>query len=344
MSTIRNVPDEEMSFYKQIPKIHMHCHVLGMVPAQTLIDLANKHGIDIGEQDPEKIYRYYDFRRLVELLSAVASVMVDEEDFCRVIYEIIAYAYKEEHVLYSELFIQPVYHMLFGRSYKTIVDGFAMGIEKAEKEFGVKTRLILGLNRQLPGPMAVEIVRNAIAYPSPYVIGVGLEDFEGFGPPEDFAKAYALAKSAGLHRTAHAGEQGSPMNVIKALTILDCERIDHGYLATTEPSIIYRLAENQVHFTTCPSVAARQGWLTEKGHVIKTMYSYGLWISIDSDDPAIMGTNLNREYALAAKFIGISRDEMIAISRRSIDASWLSEGEKEKLRKRFDEDLKQVGR
>lgn len=276
------------------------------------------------------------------ILSDVASVIRTEDDYSRVIYEIIAKAYHEERVLYSELFVQTTYHLLYGTRYEQMIDGFTDGIERAERDFGVKTRLILGLNRQLPGPMATHIVRQAIAYPSPHVIGIGLEDFEGFGPPEDFVEAYALARTAGLRRTAHAGEHGAASNVMTSLTRLGCERIDHGYQATKEPTIAYRLADQQVHFTVCPTVASRQGWTRPEGNVLKTMRDYGFWISINSDDPEITGSNLNREYALAAKLMGADRSDMLAIGRATIKASWLDEDGKRDLQDRFDAALQKT--
>ena len=341
MSALGFVTEKEIQFYAKVPKVHLHSHILGMVPGKTLLELAGKHNVALGKSAPEELYRYYDFKRFVEILSDIASVIRDEEDYSNVIYDCIADAYLKERVLYSELFVQVTYHLIYGSSYEKIISGFSDGIRRAERDFPVKTRLILGLNRQLPAPMATQIVREAIKSPSEYVIGIGLEDFEGFGPPEDFVQAYALAKESGLHRTAHAGEAGPPQNIITALTRLDCERIDHGYQAVNDPAIAYRLAENQVHFATCPTVSSRQGWAKPDGHVLKKMYDYGMWLSFHGDDPAITGSSLNREYALAAKFIGLEHEEMIQISRRTIDASWLPEDGKAELHQRFDAELRQ---
>ncbi|MGD9863262.1 MAG: adenosine deaminase [Pseudodonghicola sp.] len=339
MTGLGRVCDKEVAFYRSVPKVHLHSHILGMVPPETFIELAEGYGVDLCGRTAADVYRYFDFTRLVGILSDVASVLRSEADYSRVIYEIIGKAYREECVLYSELFVQTTYHLIYGTRYERMVDGFADGIERAERDFGVQTRLILGLNRQLPGPIASHIVRQAIAYPSRHVIGIGLEDFEGFGPPEDFVEAYALAGAAGLHRTAHAGEHGAASNIMTSLTRLGCERIDHGYQATKEPTIAYRLADQQVHFTVCPTVASRQGWTRPDGNVLRTMRDYGFWMSINSDDPEITGSNLNREYALAAKLMGAERRELVDISRASIAATWLNDEEKRDLSHRFDSKL-----
>src|SRR3712207_7607257 len=40
--------------------------------------------------------------------------------------------------------------------------------------------------------------------------------------------AYAMAAAEGLHRVAHAGEEGGPEYVREALDFLGVERVDHG--------------------------------------------------------------------------------------------------------------------
>jgi adenosine deaminase len=333
------VTEDDIAFYARVPKVHLHSHILGMVAPATVLDLAQKYGADLGTDDPARLYIYYDFGGLVDLLSKIASVMREEADFSRVIYEAVKAGYQQDRVLYAELFIQTTYHFLFGVRYPTMLAGFADGLKRAERDFGVRTRLIAGLNRQLPPEIATHVVREVVANPSPYVIGIGLEDYEAAGPPEWFAAAYRLAENRGLHRTAHAGEHGPAENVVRALTVLKCERIDHGYQVGMDPALAYRLAENGVHFTTCPTVAGRQGWARDDGHILKRMRDRGLWISINADDPAIIGTTLSREYAIAAKAMGVTRAEMIALGLRAIDATWQSAAEKDELRRRFTVEL-----
>ena len=329
------ISPEDLKFYSRLPKVHIHSHVLGMVAPETVLALAAKYKVNLGTSDPERLYAYYDFGGLVDLLSKIASVIRDEEDFSRVIYEAVKADYEQDRVLYAELFFQTSYHFLFGVRYRTLLVGFVDGLQRAERDFGVRVRLIAGINRQLPPYIATHVVREVVANPSPYVIGIGLEDYEAFGAPEAFVEAYRLAESAGLHRTAHAGEHGPPENIVRALTVLRCERIDHGYQIVSDPSIAYRLAENNIHFTVCPTVAGRQGWARADGHVLKHMRDRGLWISINADDPAIIKTTLSREYAVAEKFMLATRAEMVALSLRAIEATWLPEDEKRTLRDRF---------
>ena len=122
---------------------------------------------------------------------------------------------------------------------------------------------------------------------------------------------------------------------MKALSVLGCERIDHGYHVMDDLAIAYRLADVGIHFTTCPTVASRQGWWRRDGHVLRQMWEQGLWLSINSDDPAVVRTTLSREYALAARAMELSRTQMMVLADRAIDAAWMSSKSKEALHSRF---------
>jgi len=324
--------------YRPIPKVEMHCHLLGAVAATTVVELGIKHDVPLRTRDPGQLYVYYDFLGLVDILTDVAATLKEEEDFSRIAYEVVKKGYEQDRILYRELFFQPSYHALFGVPYRTVIDGLVDGIQRAEREFDTRARLIAGINRQLPGRVAYYLVEEMIAHSSEYVIGIGLEDYELYGPPDMFVEAYELAHRHGLHRTAHAGEHGPAENVVRCLSRLKCERIDHGYHLTDDPSSLYRLAENGVHFTVCPTVCNRQGWSRPEGHVLKRMHEAGLWLSVNTDDPVIVRTSLSREYALAADAMDLSVGDMADLALRAIDATWLDDSEKAALRQRFEQE------
>lgn len=327
------------AFYAKLPKVHLHTHILGMVKAETVFDLSRANGVDIGIEDPADLYRYYDFRAFLDILAKIAAVMRREEDFSRVMYEAVAEDYRASRVLYSEIFIQTSMHLLAGVPYEVVIAGYEEGVRRAEREFGIEVRLIEGINRELPPYNALDAVRKLVARKPDRIIGIGLENLEAAGPPEFFVDAFALAKAEGLHRTAHAGEHGPPQNIVTSLGKLNCERIDHGYQSVMEPTIFYRLTDNGVHFTVCPTVSSRQGWNRAEGHVIKRMHDGKAWISINSDDPAVINTTLAREYALAQEFLGATPVDLATISLRSIDATWLPSSGKAALRQRFKEEF-----
>ena len=174
------IADWEIDQFRALPKVELHCHLLGAIPATTVIDLARKHSVDLRGRTETNLYTYFDFLGLVDVLCSVAAVLREHEDFSRVIYELLKLNYERDNIQYSEIFFQPSYHALVGVPYAVVQDGLVDGIAKAESDFGVQARLIAGLNRQLPPHVASLVVESMLAKRSEYVIGIGLEDYEPY--------------------------------------------------------------------------------------------------------------------------------------------------------------------
>ena len=60
------------------------------------------------------------------------------------------------------------------------------------------------------------------------------------------------AGALGLHRVAHAGEEGPPAYIESALDVLHAERIDHGVRCVESPALVERLAREGIALTVCP--------------------------------------------------------------------------------------------
>jgi aminodeoxyfutalosine deaminase len=84
---------------------------------------------------------------------------------------------------------------------------------------------------------------------------------------------------------------------------------------------------SNVRTGVCPSFAA---------HPLRRYFDAGLLVTLNSDDPAFFGSDVANEYQLAHTEQGFSRDELAQLAANSIRASFLPEGEKERLLSRND--------
>ena len=158
------------------------------------------------------------------------------------------------------------------------------------------------------------------------IIGVGLDSGEVGNPPERFAEAYQLARDAGLHTVAHAGEEGPPAYIVGALDILGAERIDHGVRCTDDPELVERLAAEQIPLTMCPlSNVKLRVFDRLEDHNLKDLLDRGALVTINSDDPAYFGGYVLDNYVAIADALGLSRDDLIVLARNSIEATFLPE-------------------
>src|ERR1700720_2478630 len=112
---------------------------------------------------------------------------------------------------------------------------------------------MVSANRVHPPAEAMTLARLAARYAGHGVVAFGLADDETRGRPEPFALAFAVARAAGLISAPHAGEHGGPESVRGALDTLGARRIQHGVRAAEDPSLLARLAAEEVCLDVCPT-------------------------------------------------------------------------------------------
>jgi adenosine deaminase len=147
-----------------------------------------------------------------------------------------------------------------------------------------------------------------------------------------FVEAFRRAGAAGLRRTVHAGESSGPEGVRDAIELLGADRIDHGVRAIEDPELVGLLVDRQIPLGICPTSNLTLGVYTSiEDHPIDRLRRAGVAVSINTDDPVLLGASLVGEYALCSKAFGWGDDELRSLARNSIDASFAKEGVKAKL-------------
>jgi adenosine deaminase/aminodeoxyfutalosine deaminase len=155
-------------------------------------------------------------------------------------------------------------------------------------------------------------------------------------PPELFRSVYAYAKDHGLRLTAHAGETGPPESIWGALN-LRAERIGHSLSAAQDPDLVEELAYRQIPLEICLTSNLRTGCCkTIAEHPVKSYFDQGMMITLNTDDPALFGTTLAREYQLAQDTFGFTDEHLRELARNSFEASFLPAEKKIELLSLFD--------
>jgi adenosine deaminase len=326
---------------RELPKVSLHCHLIGSVQAATVVELARKHDVAIeGGRTAENLFdhaSYEDLDEFLRVLDVVGAVIRDVDDFHRVTYESLTAGGAAHNVLYREIMLSPPGHP--GVPYRTILDGVRAGMRDAETDAGIQSNLIVGLNRNDTAASASELVEVVIENRIDEVLGIGLDYSEAIGPPEKFWKAFRRAGEAGLNRTAHS-ESGPPHHIETILDLLGCSRVDHGYHVVDDPDVTRRCVEERIPFT-CTPVSSDIGRYSGSGdgtHLrIKQMVDAGLVVTIDSDDPPMFGTDPSNDYRVLAHALGYGRDELAAFTRNGVEATWLDASEKAALAARVEQ-------
>jgi adenosine deaminase/aminodeoxyfutalosine deaminase len=152
---------------------------------------------------------------------------------------------------------------------------------------------------------------------------VGIGGDEEKAPPELFREAYAYAADQGLRLTAHAGETAGPESIWGALN-LGVERIGHGLSASQDSELIEELATRQIPVEICLTSNLRTGCCGKiSEHPVRRYFDQGLMLTLNTDDPAMFGTTLTREYELAQTEFGFTDEHLRELARNSFEASFL---------------------
>ncbi|MDQ4215797.1 hypothetical protein [Microbacterium capsulatum] len=341
-----------------LPKVELHCHLIGAVRATTFAELARRSGLDLPDE-PERIFadinslppdpalyentvipvpqgRSADEPEvsysLFQASTWVIQSLREADDLTRIVYEAFEDAHRQSGVRHLELFFDDVPEHLASLGYAGSVAAYAEGIRMAERDFGMTGRLIKGVDRSKSGEEALAGVREVVDNPNEYVVGIGLDNLETAGPPERFADAYRLAGQAGLKRTAHSSEHApSAQNTITCLDLLGCDRIDHGYYVLEDPDVVARVRDERVAFTV-GSTTSRRSWRPWRRASIGAMLEAGLNVIPCSDDPGMFPTSLTNEYTILNEQIGATREQLSRMALRAVDASWLPDPERAALR------------
>ena len=166
--------------------------------------------------------------------------------------------------------------------------------------------LTVDVYRGLPAEQAEATARLATRYRDRGVLGFGIGGDESAAPAAGYARAFAIAREGGLASLPHAGETAGPESVREALDVLGAVRIRHGITAAEDPELLVELAERGVVLDVCPTSNVATGAVASLAdHPLPRLAAAGVACSISTDDPAMFGTDLSREYELAAG-LGVS--------------------------------------
>ncbi len=216
-------------------------------------------------------------------------------------------------VKHAEIFFDPQVHVCTnGLDFNTVLDGLLEGMAIGRERFGITGGLILSIVRDMDIDSANMILDLAQPRKNE-ILGIGLDSAEVGYPPDRFVDQFERARSFGWHCVAHAGEEGPAAYIRDALDLLHAERIDHG-----------------IHIQDDHENLRLQVVHDMRKHPIPEFLHEGLMCTVNSDDPAYFGGYAAANYAALAD-IGMSMEELAALAKNSVDASFASDSRKTQL-------------
>jgi adenosine deaminase len=314
----------------------VHVHLEGCFEAALLAQWARRHREDM-PRPPERLFEFENLADFLSFLDWACGLVRTRDELAEA-----AYAFSRRLAAsgagYGDLIVNPTHWHHWAARVPAMIDALDAGFRAAEEEGLPRVGLCISLLRTQSAEAALQRVEELIALRHPRVVALSIDGNEAAagrtGPR--FAEAFRRAGAAGLRRTVHAGESSGPEGVRDAIELLGADRIDHGVRAIEDPAVVALLVERQVPLGICPtSNLVLKVYPSLAEHPIDRLRRAGVPVSINTDDPALLGTNLEREYAICADQFGWDDDVLRAIARTSIDASFADAALKARLREQL---------
>ncbi|MDG9720967.1 adenosine deaminase [Streptomyces sp. DH24] len=335
------VPRDLRAFIAGLPKAELHVHHVGSASPRIVAELAARHPDSEVPTDPEALADYFtftDFAHFIQVYLSVVELIRTPDDVRLLTYEV-ARELARQQVRYAELTVTPYSSVRRGIDERAFMAAIEDARKAAEAEFGTVLRWCF----DIPGEAGLESAEVTTRLATDDRLRPeGLVSF-GLGGPEigvprpQFKPYFDRAVAAGLHSVPHAGETTGPETVWDALTHLRAERIGHGTSSARDPKLLAHLAEHRVALEVCPtSNIATRAVRTLDEHPIKEFARAGVLVTINSDDPPMFGTDLNNEYAVAARLLDLDERGLADLAKNAVEASFLDEPGKARLAAEID--------
>jgi adenosine deaminase len=323
---------------RALPKVDLHRHLEGSLRLQTLSEIAQEHGIDLPSYDIEYLRRFAtvtdekpDFHLFLEKFTFLRRFYPTRAAVERVAYEAVADA-AADNIKYLELRFNPVaLSRQQGFSLEQVVVWVCGAVDRAQRDCGMRAKLILQIDRRGDLDTASRIVGIAADHVDDGVVGIDLAGDEAGYPCRRFAEVFQRARREGLNVTVHAGEAGGADNVREAIDLLGAPRIGHGVRAIENSDVVQLVRSHQVTLEVCPTsnlqtAVVRGFWQ----HPLIDLLVLNVRVTINTDDPSVSDTTLTDEYMTAMLAMGITLEQIKRMILTAVEGSFQSFEERER--------------
>lgn len=345
--------DEEQ--IRALPKAEVHIHLEGTFALIDLLTLAKENGaplpgpaatlFDVATHDAFEIPDVTTggaeagagaggLSGFLRFLDWQCGLVRTPDQAARVAY---AFAVRQSAsgIRYSDVIVNPTHWATWRGRELALLDALSAGFDDAQADGLCAVGVAYSLLRSQGAVEAEDLVRDLVDRRPERVVALSVDgDEKATGRTgEKFRDAFALAASGGLRRTVHAGESSGPEGVWDALDLLRAERIDHGVRSIEDPALVERLVGDGISLGVCPrsnvALGIAPSWAE---HPLPRLLDAGVLVTLNTDDPAPLGTTLEADWAVAAEQFGFDLIDLAGFAGRSINASFADDDTKRALR------------
>ncbi|HEX6306719.1 MAG TPA: adenosine deaminase [Longimicrobiales bacterium] len=321
----------------RLPKTDLHLHLDGSLRPQTMLELADRVGIELPVTDAAALAQYMhvsDGRDLVDYLArfeATLALMQTADAIERIAYEL-AEDCALENIRYAEIRFCPALNTRGGMSNQEVVEAALSGLRRAEADHEIMTAVIVCGLRNLPLATSIDMATLAVAFRDRGVVAFDLAGAERGNPPIDHQPAFQIAADANMAITIHAGEAFGPASIHQAIHYCNARRIGHGTRLWEDPDLMDYVNDFRIPIEICltSNVQTRAATSLEE-HPLRLFYDQGLVVTLNTDNRLMSATTMTDEFLRAHQALGFTWDELCELAMMGFESAFLPYQEKSAL-------------
>lgn len=202
-----------------MPRVELPVQFEGTMAPSSLLELSRRNHADFGLtsiEDALAVYRYHDFQGFIRALTRCSTCLVRPDDLCTLV---LAHGREmaRHHIRYAEFHLNFEPHRRWqGISIADQLHAVNAARDELLATSGIEVCWIAnGIRDADSGPISVlhrvEMLGTTGVGSNVVALGLGGDEFTG--PATDFVDAVRLAREAGFHVVAHAGEAVGPGSI-----------------------------------------------------------------------------------------------------------------------------------
>ncbi|MCL4528903.1 MAG: adenosine deaminase [Chloroflexi bacterium] len=332
--------------YNNLPKTEIHCHLEGAIRTQTIIDIAKEYGLSLPSYEVSKLDHHVkvfgqwrDLHAVLGAFTIAQNSIASPEVVERIAWELFEDSARQNIRLFEVRFSPDWAFSGHRLNWDAALDGILRAKERAEKEFDMVIGLIAITSRSKGPESCVKTVDWAIRHKD-QILGIDLADSERDFPLREFVPSIMKAKDAGLKVTIHTGEDSPASFVVDTIKLASPDRIGHGIHIIEDMAAVELVKERGITLEINPwSNYLTSSVRTIEEHPLKELFDLGVRVTINSDDPEVLDTNLNNEYRIAHETLGMSMSDIATCNRYSFEASFIPNEKKQKVWNKYFQDM-----
>ncbi|HLO15304.1 MAG TPA: adenosine deaminase, partial [Anaerolineales bacterium] len=328
--------------YNDIPKTEIHCHLEGAIRTKTIIDIAREYQLQLPAYEANELDKHvkvYDQMRnleaVLETFAIFQNSITSPEVVERIAWELFEDSAQQTVKLFEVRFSPDWAFHGHDLDWDDCLAGLVRAKERAEKEFDMAIGYIAITSRSLGPASCVKTVDWAIRQKD-HILGIDLADSERDFPLREFVQPVMKAKEAELKVTIHTGEDTPASFVKETIELANPDRIGHGIHAVEDMQVIELIKERGLTLEVNPwSNYLTNSVRTIEEHPLKKLFDLGVRVTINSDDPEVLETNLNNEYWIAHETLGMSMEDIATCNRYAYEASFIPNEAKQRIWEKY---------